>query len=529
MSFYRIPRDGQDDLALLFKASGASYGTFASAPPPPPTANVAPALVVEYVDASGVRQTTSVVDGVTSISGVAPLLVQFDATGSRVPDAYADQSAITDAEAYAFLMGGYRMSYGEGSGTWDWPEGASTSRGEDIGPPVFSHIYETAGTHTARLKVRDALGNERSISCSVVVSEKPTATNIPVSAGAWPTWVSGSRYTLDAGGDYSAFGSMEFAGHHNIIVEKTGSGADPIVSGIRPDNRPRNAGGGARSAHLRFINLDVGNFAEDQRGFDYCAMIGGIMRRFSWAATLFFWHEGDEAARGLSCYLRGFFLQGVDVRNSGTTDKYAIFANGRSIHLRNCVIRHTANGDSTYSMTRIYGAYNTFRNCQFQVDVQPAAGSLGTTTSLLSIDALEPVIEWRSDDLVGPVDQTVQSANYLYLNRYSFAYQCQMFSSTSFRTNGIASVGGGNTSGDRKVAARLGGWEDCVYWPATPVADSIQNGEIGGQYMFWRNIKASMGAGGDIGVSANTNQMPTGYNGPYLTETTNSRPVTTPF
>lgn len=36
MSFYRIPRDGQDDLALLFSTTAASYGTFSAAAPPPP-------------------------------------------------------------------------------------------------------------------------------------------------------------------------------------------------------------------------------------------------------------------------------------------------------------------------------------------------------------------------------------------------------------------------------------------------------------------------------------------------------------
>lgn len=113
----------------------------------------------------------------------------MDASGTRAPAAFAAQSAITDAEAYAFLMVGYRLNYGENrGGTWAYPAGTAFSRDEDTGPPIFSYIYNTPGAHTAQLRVRDTLGNEQTMSFTVNVSSAPAATLIPVSAGSWPTF-----------------------------------------------------------------------------------------------------------------------------------------------------------------------------------------------------------------------------------------------------------------------------------------------------------------------------------------------------
>jgi hypothetical protein len=61
--------------ALLFGALRLNQRRTGGAPAPEPSGDVVPALTVEYIDGSGVRHTTEVVDGVTSISGVAPFLV----------------------------------------------------------------------------------------------------------------------------------------------------------------------------------------------------------------------------------------------------------------------------------------------------------------------------------------------------------------------------------------------------------------------------------------------------------------------
>lgn len=501
---------------------------------PPPSGDVSPALVVEYVDASGVRHTTSVVDGETSITGVAPLLVQFDASDSRFPTAYAAQGSITDEEAYAYLMGGYRMSYGEGSGTWTYPVGSAYPRDEDTGPPVFTHIYRTAGTHTARLKVRDALGNENTISLSVVVSAAPSATHIPVSAGSWPTRVSGTRYTLDAGGDYRSFGTLDTGGLHNIIFEKVGEGTDPRIATFSPDGRSKFDATEPleyRTANIRFINIDINHLSGGQRGYDYVGVIGGMLRRYSGGGQTYLWHEGSNNNRGNVRYPRGLFLEDTELRNEGG-DGFIMFDDIRSLHVRNCVLRHVVNGESTYLMMRVYGAYHTFRNCLWTMDVN-AGSANGLPIGQLAIHGLSPVQVWRDDDRTGPIDGTANNQSYGYVSEKQVVHHCQFYESGSFLTNAVASVGGGNPFGSNLVYPRLGGWEDCVFWPSGDVAITIQTASLRGQYMYWRNIKRNMGAGSDISWNTNPPNSDVGdnttYHGPYFGETTNTRPVPTAF
>jgi hypothetical protein len=106
------------------------------------------------------------------------------------------------------------------------------------------------------------------MSFTVNVSSAPASTLIPVSAGGWPTFVSGSRYTLQAGGDYRSFGNLETGGLHNLIFEKTGVGTDPRIANFSPDGRSKFAAtqmGEFRAAHIRLINIDIENLFSGQR------------------------------------------------------------------------------------------------------------------------------------------------------------------------------------------------------------------------------------------------------------------------
>jgi len=100
-------------------------------------------------------------------------------------------------------------------------------------------------------------------------------------------------------------------------------------------------------------------------------------------------------------------------------------------------------------------------------------------------------------------------------------------------TNAIASVGGGNPSGTNLVYPRLIGMEDNVFFPSGNVAITIQNGELYGQYMFWRNNRKSMGSGAYIPANTAPPNRNVGdnttYNGPVLNESANSRPVPSRF
>lgn len=504
-------------------------------PPPPPPGSVVPALEVEYVDGSGVRHTTAVVDGVTTISGVAPLLVQFDASASRAVAAFDAQSTVTDAEIYAAWHAGFRLNYGEGSGTYTYPVGTSYPRNEDTGPPLFSHIYRSSGTHTARLKVRDALGNEATISFTVVVSAAPSATHIPVSAGSWPTWSNSTRYTLQAGGDYRSFGNLNTGGRHNIIIEKTGSGADPRIANFNPDGRSKFDAVSAaeyRAAHIRLINIDVESFSEGQRGFDYVGIIGGMVRSFSLGPQAFLWTEGSDIVRSNVRINRGLFLEDTLIQNTSATNGFVIFGETKGFHARNTQFRHLVNGPTTWLMLRLYGTDHTFRNC-FWYSEANGSGSNGLPLGQFCIVApvSETAVPWRDDDRVGPLGS---STRYAYISARQFMHRNQIYAEGSFLTNGTATVGSeGGLGGSNRIRPRIMGWEDCVFYPSGSTALSLHLASVRAQGGFWRNVRKDMGAGDYIGAETAQPNAEAGdsttFAGPKLIENANTRPVPTAF
>lgn len=489
---------------------------------------------VEYVDAQGVRRSIPVDSGSTTISGVAPFLVKFDASATRAPAAFSAQTAMPDPEAYSFLMTGYRLNYGENrGGTWPYPQGSAFSRDEDTGPPVFSYVYRTPGSYTVRLKTRDTLGNEATMQFNVVVNTPPPPVLIRASDGRWPNFVSGTRYTLEANGDYRSFGTLETGGRHNIVFEKVGTGADPRIASFSPDGRSKfdaTRQSEYRASHIRLVNIDVGHFFSGQRGYDYVGIIGGVVRRFSDGGQAFLWHEGSEIVKSNVRFPRGLFLQDTEMRNSGD-DGFIMFGTFNGLHARNTRFVHASNGSNTYLMLRVYGSNFTFRNNLWfsQVNGGPANG---TVIGMLAVAGRTPV-QWREDDLVGPLSASSSSQNYGYISEKQILQNNQIYAEGSFLTNAIASVGGGNPSGTNLVYPRLIGMEDNVFFPSGNVAITIQNGELYGQYMFWRNNRKSMGSGAYIPANTAPPNRNVGdnttYNGPVLNESANSRPVPSRF
>lgn len=505
-------------------------------PPPPPVGTLNPAAQLEFINASGVRQQVNVVDGETQVTGIAPFLIKIDASGTRAPAAFAAQSQIPDAEAYAFLMIGYRINFGENrGGFWRYPEGSTYSRDEETGPPLFSRIYHSAGTYNVRLKTRDTLGNEATLRFTINVTAPPAVTAIATSASSWPAFQSNRRYTLQAGGDYRSLGTLETGGLHNIVFEKTGAGADPRISSFSPDGRSKFSATQMlefRAAHIRLINIDMEHFGEGQRGFDYVGVIGGTVRRYSSGGQSNLWHEGNGITRSNVRYARGLFLQDTELRSTASEYGYIIIGAFNGLHARNTRFVHAENGPTTYRMLRLYGSNSTFRNNLWISQVDGGSGN-GLTIGLYGIEGQTPV-QWRTDDTVGPVSGTVNNSNkYGYISDKSILQHNQFYAAGSYLTNAIASMGGGNYEDNKLIFPRLIGMEDNVFFPPGNVALLVQSGELLGQYVFWRNNRRDMGQGSYI--SANTgppNQSAgdnTTFNGPHLIENQNSRPITTGF
>lgn len=525
----------------LFVASVFSCTVAVAQVPRPPTLLVdadtplIPAITAEYVDSDGVRRNVAVTSGQTTISGVAPFLVSFDASGTRANRAFSEQNSIDDPEAYAFLSVGYRLHYGENiGGSWRYPAGANASRDEDTGPPIFSRVYRNPGNYQARLRVRDTLGNERTMSFVVSVAPAPAATPINVSDGRWPGFSSGRRYTLQAGGDYRAFGTLELGGLHNVIIEKVGTGADPRISVLSPDGRSKFSATRQfepRGSHLRLVNVDIGEFMEGQRGFDYVGVIGGVVRRYTYGGQDVFWHEGTAVTKSNVRYSRGFFLEGTEIRSSAAGSGYVIFGNFRGLNVRDTRIVHLENGPTSWAMLRLYGSYYQFRNNLWTSPTDGGSGN-GILTSFMSMGGRSET-RWRDDDAPGPISSSDNSEKYGYVGEKQIVQNNQMYDANSFFTNAIASVGGGNPVGAMLVRPRLVGWEDNVFFPAAPVARLIQHAELRGRHAFWRNNRTQMGTGSfisavSIAPNASVGDLTT-YNGPHLVEQQNSRPSPSPF
>jgi hypothetical protein len=182
-------------------------------------------------------------------------------------------------------------------------------------------------------------------------------------------------------------------------------------------------------------------------------------------------------------------------------------------------------------MLRVYGSNLSFRNNLWfsQANGGPANGTL---IGMLAVNGTTAT-QWRDDDTVGPLTATSNGQNYGYISEKQILQNNQMYAAGSYVTNAIASVGGGNPSGSSLVYPRLIGWEDNVFYQSGDVAITIQNGELYGQYNFWRNNRRSMGVGSY--VSANTAAPNrnvgdnTTFNGPVINESANSRPISSRF
>ena len=549
MSFVRL-----GELGILLKTvQSVSLGAAPPPPPPPPPppGTITPAVLVSYVDPTGARQ---IVDPLGSspptITGVAPMLVTIDATGTRAPTAYAaytgseamylpasypastNQTALAQ-EAYAHLSLGYRINYGggTGAGNWAYPEGQGASKNEDAGQPLWPAVFTEVGTHLVRIRIRDELGNETTVSFNVVVQAAPAATNIPVSAGSWPTFTSGSRDTLDAGGDYRSFGPINTGNLHNVIFEKVGSGADPRITTWNVD--PRSKFGETtmfptRARHVRMIGIDMDLMSEGQRGFDFCGAINCRTRRYVYGAQTVFFSEGTSAEQSACRYTRGCFFVGGELNNIGTDNGFTLFGTWHSLVLLGCLVNATDTGPTTWLVARVYGTKHMFRHSKFRIS-HAETTSCGTPVSLLAEDGFDETV-WPDNDRPAPIGATTLSG---LRNDHSHIYKCQYYDATSSRANAVFSTGG-NPSGLRLVRPTLIGSEDCVFFQTGSVAITDQNYRLSGRAVYLRNSRRNMGAGSaltfttlnpnSIGNPGNTD---TAWDGPYGGPP--ARPVPTAF
>jgi hypothetical protein len=553
MSRYRVPAPPGPDVGLAYTQTGVVSWLYGAAPPPPPApGDIVVSVMVEYVDATGVRQSVNPLEAGVTIIGVAPLLMTIDATGTRAPTAFAaytggqaaylpasypagPQQTAMAAEAFATLACGYRISYGggAGSGNWAYPENAPQSKNEDSGFPLWPGVLTELGTHTISVRVMDPQNRVVTVSFPVTVVAPAAVVHIPVSAGSWPALVSNRRYTLDAGANYTGFGQLNTGNLHNVSFEKVGAGADPIVSTWAIDPRSKfgeTVSFPTRARHVRVLGINVQSVQEGQRGFDYCGLIVSTPRAYSSGGQRFFFNEGNAIEQSACRYSNGFFLVGCELNNVGTSTGFTLFGTWKHLHILGSNINATDTGPTTWLVIRAYGTKHTYRRSKVRIS-HAETSACGTPLSILSETGLVETT-WPANDRPAAIG----SPNHYGLRcEHSFAFRCQFYDATSSRANAVFSTGG-NPNGLELVRPWLVGTEDCVYFPAGDVGMLSSNTQLAGRGGFVRNARRNMGAGTPLGASTsnpnslnNPGNTDTAWDGPYLIETTNSRPVPPAF
>lgn len=515
MSFYRINGQG-----LAISSSGVFAIDLGS---PPPSGEITPELRVEFVDGSGNLQSVVVESGVTSITGTAPFMMHLDASGTRLPTAYAAQGAITNEEAYAWLMGGYRLNSGEGiAGTWQFGGGDIN---EHTGAPIFGHVFTQTGTHTVRLKIRDALANEQTVSFTVTVNAPAAPTIIETSAGSWPAWVSGTHYALRAGGDYTSFGAIDLRERHNIIISKTGAGADPIVSEFRPDGRNViNApeASWSLSRGNRTLDIDVGVFAEGGVQFIHCGVVRGRCRTFREGIKDFYYDNDTFNADTRSSVrrARGLFLWRCGVMETGSSN-YVMIGGARHRHIADVDFVMTTSVGSV-AVLRLYDHESSYRHFRTSNIVQN--GGMQTWFSMLGYGDIGT---YPSYNPVAYNDQIGQAATQTKIHSVPRKFVLDSFVAGQVGQpwpNGPGSVGGPtNEAWLSEMFALENATVALNSPPSFGVTSSIT---MTGRHHAIRNFKYANGP--DVAVSQ-SDGPDAAYNGPRIVESTNTRPVPSAF
>lgn len=511
MSTYRV-----GEIALMFEPGGAYWLDLGAAAPAPPAA-VTPALSVGYLDASGARQWTSIADGVTTISGIAPFAVTFYG-GDSVSTATDADSALK-----AFNALGYLFNFGEAlGGNW-----AGTGRPVDTerGGPVAGHVYTTAGTFQARLTCRDSAGNQAFVRVNVVVSA-PGA-GVDMTSGVIPAFASNTVYNAPAGGTWGNIAG-QLDGLQNVIIRKTGAGADPVFGTVTLDSRNEPNSAITRTRGVRFVGCDVARIEYGNVGFDYCAFVGGRVRALAMPDM---GYAGDQIFAGGRTALqasnvrmaRGLFLHNTGVLNDSGAG-YVIIGGLRELHLRGITLEKTS---AAQHNTRGLFAYSSFRNCVFNNTVTGSVSYLKLQGWDCTVGVSLPTLKGTPDPW--PADDTV--VNYAAGRRLGLPLSCVCVADCVMGLAGSdqpdANLGFGPENNNTEPAQ---GCERASLDHCTTVwADQWYTADLTGRYLAVRDYRLSNGAGALMNVAAGVNhpnRTPDGWAGPYYAA--GSRPVVVP-
>jgi hypothetical protein len=491
---------------MLLRPSGSDHGLLlartapylrsinlaAAAPPPPPT-GLDLQVIAEWVDADGVKQTaTADNNGSITITGLAPLRVWFDASGSR--------SDSEDDASTAWTSMNYRFDMGEATGeTW-----SLTGDSKDVyeGAPAIGHVYEEPGTFTKVLTVRSTSGLQGSLSITVEVGARGAGTDVAL-GGSWPTMVSGGVYNL-ANGDHSAKGQIPWNGMHNVLV-RAQAGATPTVSNQYWDSRGITDSVLSRTRACAFQGITIPKLYDGLSGSLYCSVVGGHLERYEGEPIGWYFanQSSTENERNNLRYPRGLALWDCGVMVSRGGDHYVHIGSSKNFTLRNVDLNKTS-GDTGQHVFR--GQLNSLdiRSCRFRV----ASGA--STQAYIKVHGFDNSTfdEWHADDRYG----VWNVGAYNYVAEKISINGCILGASGS--NNSVGSnfelMPENNDSGPPPQGVRYVSVER-VNWYAT----SGQGIGMSGQAFQYHDNKHNLGAGSEVSYYTNNrpNRTPAGWGG----------------
>jgi hypothetical protein len=493
--------------------------------------SVSPAMTVEYVDGAGVFRSVAVAaNGSTVISGIAPFLVHFDARASR------GVLGNNNTEAGAFYNLGYRLNYGENRGTiWPYPlaplrPGQNNSRDEDIGPPIFGHVYEVVGSHQTRLRVQDTNGAEATMALTVNVAAPPAVTIIEPSVSSWPTPISGTHYGLRAGQNYSGLGMWNLRRCHNVLISKVGVGADPIMSaswGVEPVAELTATR--ERARHVRLLNIDCTHAMTGIYGPLHCGIVNGRVRRITQEnSRAIYQNSGTNATqRAQIMWPRGWFMYNSGLWNeAGINPVYlAIVDHYRGWHMQGCELRMPLGGVGSHILRTTQHA-SAWRN------IQIACTSTVPYVSRVKMQAVG-AYRWPADnELIGPLTGAGTDWHQ-YANSYNVLHSVQFGGPGDVPPTGT-SFSAAPQNGDAGQPLELHEFvtiENCTDTrPQGPTSLDGPTAVRGGANMGARGLREASGWPWDIAfVNFGLARIPTDSRGPYITEIDSTRPTPSAF
>lgn len=500
MAFFRIGNTGIA-FGSIVQAIDLSQGEG-------PTTGLTHSLSIQYVDGSGVLQTATATPG----SGLSITVPQgspifLDASACRSVETNAD----TEGEAWTGL--GHRFDSGEAlGGTWSL---SGIPRDVVTGAGIAGHVYTTSGSFTLSHWVRDSAARQGLLTVSVTVPSLAAGTDI-AEGGSWPTWQSNTVYNLAAGTNHTAKGAINLSGLHNVVIRKTGSGADPVVGTVNWHTVNISSTAQSRTRGCRLIGIDAANVQDSAVGSLYCAIVNGRCRQYNTAPHSYYWsvEAVGQTQKDNICRTRGLaFWNCGEVNSNGTN--YVFIGEMKNVIARNVDFNKTG-GDSGQHVWRGWFDGMDLTGCRFR-----SAVSLMSYNKIQGADNGSTFDAWPDDDRMGvwngvayrPVSRKLVMRNNVY---------GASGSNNSVGTNIEVMPENNDVADDQAI--ELSSVENNVWFVTSYVGMAVS---FDGRHHQYFNNKLNLGAGSEVPYATNsrTNRIPPGWEGPYINA---ARPVVVP-